>query len=118
MRCFKSAILILTLAVSMQLPRAYGATYTVGSCDNYTALMAAIDAIKVGIITGATTLHIISSTKETAAAVLNESGTYSSVKIYPAGSGYRISDNLASAFIDLNGDNKLIQDAIQNYILI
>jgi hypothetical protein len=93
-------------------------TKTVGSGGNYTTLRAAFVAINSGTITGAITLQIISGTTETASNVLNASGTgsanYTSVTIYPTGSGYTISGNLTAPLIDLNGADNITIDGRVN----
>jgi hypothetical protein len=93
-------------------------TRTVGSGGNYTTLRAAFVAINSGTITGAITLQIISSTTETGSNVLNASGTgsanYTSVTIYPTGSGYTISCNLTVPLIDLNGADSITIDGRVN----
>jgi hypothetical protein len=93
-------------------------TKTVGSGGNYTTLRAAFVAINSGTITGAITLQLISGTTETASNVLNASGTgsanYSSVTIYPTGSGYTISGNLTVPLIDLNGADNITIDGRVN----
>ncbi|MCX6247165.1 MAG: hypothetical protein NTW10_05480 [Bacteroidetes bacterium] len=93
-------------------------TRTVGSGGNYATLKAAFDAINTGTITGSINLQVISNTTETASASLNASGSgsanYSSVTIYPTGSGYTISGNLNTPLIDLNGADNLILDGRVN----
>jgi hypothetical protein len=93
-------------------------TRTVGSGGNYTTLRAAFVAINSGTITGAITLQIISGTTETGSNVLNASGAgsanYTSITIYPTGSGYTISGNLASPLIDLNGADNVTIDGRVN----
>ena len=84
-------------------------TKTVGTGGNYSTLKLAFDAINSGTLTGAINLQIISSTTETTTANLNVSGSaggganYSSVLIYPTGSGYIIGSNINSILINFNG---------------
>ena len=91
---------------------------TVGSGGNYTTLKAAFDAINAGTITGNINLKIISSTTETASASLNASGSgsanYTSIQIYPTGSGYTISGNLSNPLINLNGADNVVIDGRVN----
>jgi len=93
-------------------------TKTVGTSGDYTTLKAAFDAINLGSITGIITLKVISSTTETATALLNASGTgsasYSKVLIYPTGGGYTIGGNLALPLIDLSGVTNVIIDGRVN----
>ncbi|MCX6231699.1 MAG: T9SS type A sorting domain-containing protein [Bacteroidetes bacterium] len=89
----------------------------VGSGQTYTTLKSAFDAINNGTITGAVVLQLTSSTTETASAVLNASGgtaSYTSVSIYPTGSGYSISGSIAGALIDLNGADNVTIDGRVN----
>ena len=87
----------------------------VGSGKTYTTLKAAFDAINAGTLTGDVVLQITSSTTESASAVLNVSGSgsasYTSVTIYPTGTGgYTISGSLAAPLIDLNGADNVVID--------
>jgi hypothetical protein len=117
----KAKIIILSLGVWLILAvPAVNAqtTRTVGSGGNYTTLRAAFVAINNGAITGAITLQIISGTSETGSNILNASGTgsanYTSVTIYPTGSGYTISGSLAAPLIDLNGSDNVTIDGRVN----
>ena len=80
---------------------------TVGNGGDYPTLQNAFTSINSGSITGAIILQIISSTNETGAVTLNASGSgsanYSSVLIYPTGSGYMIGSNLGSSLLTMNG---------------
>jgi len=91
---------------------------TVGSGGNYSNVKAAFDAINAGILTGAITLQVISSTTETAMATLNASGTgvsnYSSVLIYATGTGYAISGNVANPLLNINGADNVVIDGRVN----
>ncbi|MFZ4549781.1 MAG: hypothetical protein ACOYN4_20200, partial [Bacteroidales bacterium] len=88
----------------------------VGAGKTYTTLKAAFDAINNGTLTGDVVLQITSNTAETATAALNATGgsaNYSSVTIYPTGSGYTISGSVAGALIQLNGaDNVTINGSL------
>jgi len=92
---------------------------TVGTTGaDYTTLKGAFDAINAGTITGTITLQIIDNTTESAAAVLNASGTgsasYTSVNIYPTGTGKTISGNLTTPLIDLKGADNVTIDGRLN----
>lgn len=92
-------------------------TYTVGAGATYSTLKAAFDDINIGAISGAIELQVIASTTETASAVLNASGgsaSYTSVKIYPTGTGKTITSNGAWASIDLNGADNVTIDGSEN----
>jgi len=93
-------------------------TKTVGTAGDYTTLGAAFDAINSGSITGAITLQIISSITETGTDSLIASGSglasYSSVLIYPTGSGYTISGNITAPLIALNGADNVTIDGRLN----
>ncbi len=94
-------------------------TKTVGSGGDYSTLKGAFDAINSGSITGIVTLQIISSTTETASAVLYQSGyggvsSYTSVNIYPTQTGLTISGNIAAPLIDLNGADSVTIDGRVN----
>jgi len=105
--------LILLQSVKAQTIRTVG-----GSGANYTTLKLAFDAINAGTLTGAITLQITGSTTETASAVLNSSGTgsavYTSVTVYPTGTGFSISGNLAAPLISLNGADNVVIDGRVN----
>ncbi|NVO18418.1 MAG: T9SS type A sorting domain-containing protein [Bacteroidetes bacterium] len=91
---------------------------TIGTGGNFATLKAAFDAINAGSITGNITLTLVSSTTEAATAKLNASGSgsasYSSVTIYPTGTGFSISGNLALPLIDLNGADNVTIDGRVN----
>lgn len=89
----------------------------VGTGQTYTTLKSAFDAINNGTLTGAVVLQLTSSTSETASAVLNASGgssSYTSVAIYPTGSGYTIGGAVAGALIQLNGADAVTIDGRVN----
>ena len=91
---------------------------TVGTGGNYLTLKSAFDAINSGTITGSITLHIVSGTTETATATLNASGSgscnYSSLTIYPTGSGFVIDGNIPTPLIDFNGADNVVFDGRVN----
>ena len=91
---------------------------TDGYGHNFQTLKAAFDAINAGTLTGAITLQILGSTTETLNAKLNASGNgsanYTSILIYPTGSGYSISGNLGSSLVDINGANNVTIDGRVN----
>jgi hypothetical protein len=93
-------------------------TKTVGSGGNYTTLKAAFDAINSGSVTGVINLQLISSTTETSTAVLysstNNNANYSSVSIYPTGTGNTISGNISGPIIYLNGADNVVIDGRVN----
>ncbi len=93
-------------------------TKTIGPGGNYATVKAAFDAINSGAVTGSITLQITGSITETATAVLNASGTgsanYSGVSLYPTGSGYTISGNLAAPLLNLNGSHNVVIDGRVN----
>ena len=88
------------------------------SLANYFTLKSAFDKINDGTHQGEITIKIKHSTTESAAAVLNGSGTgnanYAYVNIYPTESGLSISGNLASPLIDLNGADNVTIDGRVN----
>lgn len=91
----------------------------VGTGQTYPTLKSAFDAINSGVLTGTVVLQITSSTTETASAVLNASGgiaNYTSVTIYPTGTGYSISGSIAGVLIDLNGADNIIFDGRVNQL--
>ncbi|MDR2207097.1 MAG: T9SS type A sorting domain-containing protein [Flavobacteriaceae bacterium] len=77
---------------------------------NYTTLKASFDAINAGTHQGVIQINVSGNTTETAAAVLNNSTTYTSVTIKPtAGTTATISGNLAgAALVKINGSNVTI----------
>ena len=90
-------------------------TVTVGtSGEEYLTLKEAFDDINAGGIKGVIILQIIDNTDETTTAVLNASGTgaasYTSILIYPTGSGYSISGSVNGPLIDLNGADNVTFD--------
>ena len=91
---------------------------TVGSGGNYPSLQSAFSTINAGSITGAITLKVISSITETGTVTLNASGSgssnYSSVLIYPTGSGYTINGSINGLFINLNGAKNVTIDGRVN----
>ncbi len=92
---------------------------TVGGVSaHYSTLKAAFDAINSGSITGSIILQITGSTTETASAVLNASGSgsasYTSVRIYPTGTGFSISGNVSAPLIDFNGADSVVLDGRVN----
>jgi hypothetical protein len=93
-------------------------TKTVGTSGDYATLGAAFDAINSGSLTGAITLQIISSITETGTDSLIASGSgpanFSSVLIYPTGSGYTISGNIYAPLIALNGSDNVTIDGRVN----
>jgi hypothetical protein len=94
-------------------------TKTVGTTGaDYATLKLAFDAVNSGTLTGAITLHVIDNTTETAAAVLNASGTgsasYTTVIIYPTVTNKTISGNLNGPIIDLNGADNVVIDGRLN----
>jgi hypothetical protein len=112
----KSILGSLLILVLMMAPgRGWGQTL-VGSGQTYTTLKSAFDAINAGTLTGNVVLQITSNTTETATAALNATGgsaNYSTVTIYPAGSGYTVSGSVAGALIQLNGaDNVTINGSL------
>lgn len=97
-------------------------TFTVGSSGTeFTTLKEAFDYINAGNTTGDIVLQIIDNTVETETAILYESGhdgysDYSSVTIYPTGSGYSITGNLAGPLIELNGASQVTIDGRVNTV--
>lgn len=85
---------------------------TVGPTD-YATLKAAFDAINAGTHQGALNVYVLGNTVETAAAVLNASGSgsasYTSVQMTPSGAR-TISGNLAAPLVDLNGADNVTID--------
>jgi hypothetical protein len=84
-------------------------TKTVGTSGaDYPTLNEAFFDINNGILTGVITLQIIDNITESATAELFESGyggtsNYTSVTIYPAGSGFTIDGDIDGPLISLNG---------------
>lgn len=85
---------------------------------SYTTLKAAFDAVNAGTHKGVITIAISGNTTETAAAVLNASGSgsssYTAINIYPTTTGLSISGNLATPLIDLNGADNVTIDGRVN----
>jgi hypothetical protein len=90
---------------------------TVGSGGDYSNLGVAFTAINNGNITGSIVLQIISS-QTIAATSLNASGSgsanYTSVLIYPTGSGYSISGSVNDHLITFNGADNVSFDGRVN----
>ena len=111
LKSFFSTLLLFLAVLFAQ--NSWGQTM-VGSGQTYTTLKAAFDAINNGTLSGNIVLQITSSTTETATAVLNASGSgsasYTSVAIYPTGSGYSISGSVTGALIQLNGADNVTID--------
>lgn len=109
---------LVTLIVALVLGIWVMAQTPVGTGQTYVTVKDAFDAINNGTLTGAVVLQLVSSTSETASAVLNASGTgganYSSVTIYPTGSGYTVSGSIAGALIQLNGADNVVIDGRVN----
>ena len=84
----------------------------------YATLKGAFDAINTGTHQGVITLKILNSTTETAAAVLNASGSgaasYTSALIYPVLTGLSVTGNFATPLIDLNGADNVTFDGRVN----
>jgi uncharacterized repeat protein (TIGR01451 family) len=84
----------------------------VGPTD-YATLKAAFDAINAGTHQGTLNVYIIGNTVETAAAVLNASGSgsasYTSMQMTPVGTR-TVSGNLATPLVDLNGADNVTID--------
>ena len=120
MKTFSIRALILIMAMSFNfLISTAQITKTIGGVGaNYSTLKLAFDAINSGSITGVITLQITGSTTETASASINASGigsaNYSSVKIYPTGSGYSISTSVNTPLINLNAANNITIDGRVN----
>ncbi|MDR7209218.1 T9SS type A sorting domain-containing protein [Flavobacterium piscis] len=106
-------LLLLSSAGYSQITRTVG----VAGAD-YATLKGAFDDINSGTLTGVITLQVIDNTTETAAAVLNASGTgsasYTTVVIYPTVTGKTISGNLNEPIIDLNGADNVVIDGRLN----
>ena len=93
-------------------------TITAGSGGTYPGLKGAFNFINAGSVTGVITIQIVGSYARNESAILNASGSgsanYSSVTIYPTGSGYTIGGNFAGAVIDLNGASNVTFDGRVN----
>ena len=94
-------------------------TVTVGTSGvDYLTLKEAFDDINAGGIKGVIILQIIDNTSETATAMLNASGagaaSYTSILIYPTGSGYTIGGSVNGPLIDLNGADNVTIDGRVN----
>ena len=103
----KTAFILIVLCLFSCFSKLLSVTKTVGTAGDYATLKAAFDDVNNGTLTGDVVLQIISNTTESAIASLQASGTgsanYSSVYIYPTGSGYTISANIDTPIIELNG---------------
>jgi uncharacterized repeat protein (TIGR01451 family) len=90
---------------------------TLGPTD-YATVKAAFDAINAGTHQGALRVWMLGSTTETAAAVLNASGSgsasYTSVFMAPAGGARTVSGTLATPLIDLNGADNVTIDGLNS----
>jgi hypothetical protein len=84
----------------------------------YSTLKTAFDNINNGNHRGDITIQVQESTTETASAVLNASGSgsanYSTVNIYPVGTGLSVTGNLAAPLINFNGADNVILDGRVN----
>lgn len=93
-------------------------TRTVGTAGNYTTLQSAFAAINNGVIQGNITFQIISSITDNNQAILNASGSgsanYTSLTIYPVGSGYTLSGSLNGALFNFNGADNVTIDGRVN----
>ena len=119
MKTKKLLFLTVALTIAQFTSHVYAdATKTIGTSGNYPTLQAAFADINNGVITGAITLQITSSTSEVASAVLNASGTgsasYTTVVIFPTTTGLSISGALAAPLIDLNGAKNVTIDGRVN----
>jgi hypothetical protein len=112
----KAVVFVLILFLNFNLYSQ--TTKTVGTTGDYTSLKLAFDAINNGSLTGVITLQIISSVTSNVSAVLNASGSgsanYSSVTIFPTGSGYSLSGSLNGALFSLNGADNVTFDGRVN----
>ena len=91
---------------------------TVGSGGNYTSLRTAFAAVNNGTVQGEIILQIISSIADNTVATLNASGTgsanFSSIKIYPTGSGYTLSGSDNGPMFSFNGADNVTIDGRVN----
>ena len=113
----KNILLLLTLVLFSNLIKAQvTVTGSTGANASYATLKAAFDAINANPTqTGNNIVISISgSTTETAAAVLNQNATWTSVNIYPTTTGLSISGNLATRLIGLNGADNVTIDGRVN----
>lgn len=111
--------LIIYILLFLILPRSILAQSTVGSGGDYSTLSYAFTAINEGNLTGNITLQIISSITETDPTVLYQNGyngtaDYTSVLIYPTGSGYTIDGNFDGPLIDFSGASNVTFDGRVN----
>lgn len=93
-------------------------TRTVGTSGNYTSLRTAFVAINNGTVQGEIVLQIISNIADNTTAILNASGTgssnYSSITIYPVGSGYTLTGSFNGTLFNLNGADNVTIDGRVN----
>jgi len=91
---------------------------TVGTAGNYTSLRTAFAAINNGTVQGEIILQIISSVADNTVATLNASGTgsanYSSITIYPTGSGHTLSGSNNGPMFSFNGADNVTFDGRVN----
>src|SRR5450759_207746 len=104
-------LLVLPISLLAQTP--------VGSGGTYSTLSEAFTAINEGNLTGDIILQIISSITETTTAVVYQNGyngtaDYTSVTIYPNGSGYILDGDIDGPLIDLNGAGNVTIDGRVN----
>ncbi len=120
MKILKQIIIACLILSNQIITSGYSQTIrTVGGAGaNYPTLKSAFNAINTGIIQGGIVLQITGSTTETSSAVLNASGkghaSYSSITIYPNGSGYLIGGNFNAVLIDLSGADNVTIDGRVN----
>jgi hypothetical protein len=111
-------LFLLTLLISSTIINANAQVTVSPNVRSYSTLKLAFDAINSGTHTGTITVTITANTSESASAVLNASGVgsanYTSINIYPTGSGLTISGNLSTPLIDLNGADNVIIDGRVN----
>ena len=114
----RALILIMAMSFNLLISTAQTTKTVGGAGANYSTLKLAFDAINSGSVTGVITLQITGSTTEIVSASINASGignaNYSSVRIYPTGSGYSISSNFNSPTINLNAANNITIDGRVN----
>lgn len=112
---FSVFLMLLFLSVDSAISQT---TRTVGTGGNYATLGAAFDAINSGTLTGSITLQIISSFTDNRTDSLIASGSgsanYTSVLIYPTGSGYTITGTVSGPLIALNGADNVTIDGRVN----